>query len=101
MKKLFVFITLSIFNLTQIFGQSGWRADLRVYNESYIQETEVNVNMVVDLYYDDVLVLPQSNYKYEFFYRYVSTEWIKFVPRLSRSHRDRGYFIILEYGFKR
>ena len=67
MKKLFVFITLSIFNLTQIFGQSGWRADLRVYNESYIQETEVNVNMVVDLYYDDVLVLPQSNYKYEFF----------------------------------
>lgn len=58
-----IFLTFQI----QILSQSGWRADLRVVSENYIQNTEVNVLMIVDLYYNGVKVSPQSNYKFEWF----------------------------------
>ena len=43
MKKSFLFIMTLIFNLVLTYGQSEWRADLRVVGEYYIQTTEINV----------------------------------------------------------
>ncbi len=63
-------------------AQSGWSADLHVDHENYIQNTEVNVNMIVDLYDENNnLVQPQSNYKYEFFKKYIlepNPQWISY-----------------------
>jgi len=77
-------IILLLFCFLQIYGQSSWRADLRVYDESYIGgegNKELNVNMIVDLYYNNVPYSPQSNYKYEFFKKLIlepNPEWIEF-----------------------
>jgi len=80
-------VILSFSSIFQLYGQSGWRADLRVLDENYIGgagNKEVNVNMIVDLYYNDVLILPQSNYKYEFFKKYIllpNPEWVAYAPK--------------------
>lgn len=63
MKK-FLFVVVLYFNSCLLYGQSGWEADLRVTSEFYIQYTEVNVSMIVDLYYNGNLVSPDSNYEY-------------------------------------
>ena len=67
MKKSFLFIMTLIFNLVLTYGQSEWRADLRVDGEYYIQFTEINVGIVCDLYFDDVLVSPQANYRFDWY----------------------------------
>ena len=66
MKKSFLIASFFL-GLVQLFGQSGWKADLRVFNESQTDtgdppEHEYNVNMVADLYYNGSLVTPQPNY---------------------------------------
>ncbi|OGU77365.1 MAG: hypothetical protein A2V93_00120 [Ignavibacteria bacterium RBG_16_34_14] len=56
MKKLFLFITMSIFNLASIYGQSGWNVDLRVDKENYITNTEINFGITADLYYNTPVI---------------------------------------------
>ena len=70
MKKLFLFLFIVILDLVSLYGQNGWSADLRVYHENYQvndPNKEMNINMIVDLYYNNILqsVLPST--KYEFF----------------------------------
>jgi len=35
MKKIFIYLFALMLNLFPIYGQSGWRADLRVFNENH------------------------------------------------------------------
>ena len=78
MKSILIIIILSFSSICSILGQSGWRADLRVYEESNFGVHELNVRMIVDLYDNNGLVTPQPNYKYEFFKRHplLGPEWI-------------------------
>ncbi len=85
MKSFLTIITIStILNLAQIYGQSGWRADVRDYHENNFGVHELNVSMIADLYDDDILQPVLPTYKYEFFKRYIllpDPEWIAYAPQ--------------------
>jgi len=63
MKKI-ILITLLFTCIYQLYGQSGWKVDVRVILEEYIQSTEINIEMQADIYHDGTLITPQPDYKF-------------------------------------
>lgn len=90
MKSFLITILILLFvNIYQLYGQNIWQADLLVESESLLnykptdpdELDEIDVSMRVDLYYNGVLVTPQSNYKYEFFKKYIlvpNSNWVSY-----------------------
>ncbi len=91
-----IIILLLIANVDPFKAQTGWVADLRVNEESYIGglgNKEANVNMIADLFYNGELIVPQSNYKYEFFKRYIlepDLDWIEFAASPQWGYNQQG-----------
>jgi hypothetical protein len=101
MKSFLTIITIStILNLVQIYGQSGWRADLRVDDEYlfFNQPPEINVSVIAELYYNDELKPVLQNYKYEFFRKYIllpNPEWVEYItsPQWGDNHQGTHTYL--------
>ena len=83
-----VVITTLVPGINQTYGQN-WKADLKVISEFYIQQTEVNVSMIIDLYHDGELIDPEPDPK-----RYNAAHWNGSEWKLKRITVEfRGNFI--------
>ena len=96
MKPFLITIVLSFINIFQVYGQSGWISDLRVISENYHVDDprkEMNVVMIADLYFNNVLIDPQSNYKYEFYFSYPleeNPEWVGYLTNPQFGNNIKG-----------
>ena len=66
MKNLLILSSFLFYHLLT-FAQPEWAADLHVTEEHYIQTTEINVQMIVDIYHYGELVQVQPDFKFEWY----------------------------------
>ena len=96
MKKVMYLSVFFLFNLIQVFAQGNYTLDLRVDEEAnHVDDPdkEMDVILKADLYLDDSLLNPQSNYKYEFYRRYIlesNPQWIMYGTSPQWGNNQQG-----------